>query len=455
MIASLIINSFLFIVALIAVSRGYIYATQEGNDSKLRPYIMLCWAFALWCILSIVSAEIGEASIFLRNIFYYLEEFSRIITFVSAIMVLAVLTEYEVDKKKSTEIIIIFFLYGGVFVELINLIVSRGQLLQNVHGVYFNSEIKPLVILHILYDFIVLFVMFLMVVRYYEKCSKPREKFLYRLCLSSVIVLFGGFAIENVMYLLGIGFCSSVILCFAVHIVIDRFALNYKRSIEYNREDYSDVLVPTYEKSVIITNDEGVIIYANKRAQVFAESYRDIFEGRDVCGVFSISDEQRNSIYDSQQNLISVRCDYRKVNMPVILSCENKFDRYKNVFATIFSITRESNEIHDDVKKDSSMGAFLSPGEKLSISHSDITDIRNDVLIESIEQCLLLYEKKERELFFMTLKAVEKGAAILGYSALENLTKRIKGEEAASGIDSIAGLIIEMDRQCESIKVLR
>lgn len=455
MSGSNIVTSILFIFAMVSISQGNSLRLDKKNAGESKEFIGLTFAYSFWCILAIISATVSLEHIVLKYSFYYLAEFSKIVTFVMTIEVMAYLTGYIKERKRTLYIIVVAFMYIGVGLELINLIFGGAKLSQNVHGLSINNEHQILILFHMIYDFGILFVLLLLAVRYYEKCRKEREFYAFRLYIWSVAVMLVGFLLENLSYILLHAYNPSVIFCMIFAIIIFRFSLIYKRGIEYVRDDYSEVLAPTCEESIVVVNDEGLVIYSNKRAQVMAESYRDVFEGRDVCALFSIKDEDRKRLFLSSNNTVHIKGTYKKAEIPVVLTCENRFDRYKNVFASVITINSDTAEA--DTKNSGGMKypAQYAPLESSDIEHDDIVNLRLDELISMIEKAIAFFDAKDKTQFLLILKGIKKGAEKEGFSALFELSKRIENELEYSDLLPVESMVIEMDRQKESIKALR
>lgn len=453
MIIKFLFFSILFILCITSFSRGSSYIANVKENARSRAYIILTCAYSVWGILVIVSSSLELEWNVLKQLIFYVSEFARIISFAMMIEVFAYLTDFDKEKPKKMYFVSDTVLYIGCFLMLVNLIATKGLLTEDAFGLHFYTESSVLVLVHVILDIAILFGMFLFVIRYYEKCKKPREIYAFKLYLLSISCIFLGFVIENTIIIVNKTYFPAVIIASGILVILFQIDLKYHRSIQYFADDYSDVLAPTYEGSVVITNDVGIILYTNKRAQVFAEGYRDTFEGRDICGLFSLEQSDRDRLYNKGNTNVVFKCNYKKNDTPVTLTCENALDRYKNVFASIIRIKSAVGEAEpDEANKVNTISD--SSGEVYKVSNEDARRLRYNELLNSIERGIALFNEGKEELFFMNLKGIGMLAKATGYPALQELTNRIQEEAKISEFSSLSSMIIELDRQYESIKML-
>jgi len=444
--------SLLFIFSLVSISRENVYQMKVGERIRSKEYSLLTWVYFLWCVLVIIGGSVSSGSDIVKHIFFYLSDFARMGSFVLMIEVCGYLTDFKKDNEKFLIFVTELFLYIGMFIELYSLIVLDANVSEGRFGIYFYIESKLLILIHTAYDFAILFMMYLLIIRYYEKCKKDREIYAFKLYIFVATIMMIGFLVENIIAMVSCIYIPTVSIASGITIIAMERCLIYKRSIQYLPEDYAEVLAPTYEKPVVITNDEGRILFSNKRAQVFAEGFRDIFNGRDICGVFSLDECDRDKLYSREKTKAKFTCKYKKNNVPVTLYCNNVLDRYKKVFVSIITITTADAETIDT---ENVLASVTPSAEKFKASISDVDEIKINELIRMISHGLKLYENNQWDVFFMNLRGIQKSSNKLGYSALYELTKRIQAEEKNGNADSISSMVIEMDRQGESIKALR
>ena len=452
---TLIYNTIIFIVSLVAVARMITSYGKRAYGSVYRVYSVFCASFAFWCLATFFSAL--SDSVFWRNIFYYLLEFSKIICYVCIFEILSMITHYyDMVSKKIVHFFSAVYLYLGIFLLFIDLHASKTIIASNAFGIYFTLENKLLNFIRSIYYIIILFGFVFLVVYYYEKCKKKREKFVYKIIIIIVSVAFLALVAEICELVCGVAFIPAALVGFVINMFMMEYLISYQSSIEYRIDDYNEYLMPDGKKSVIICDDKGNILFQNKCSMVIAENFRDSFLGRNLFEIFDVSNIEKIKITQNKESdAVLVRAVYMKADLPVFLSVVNTFDRYGYVFSMIVTVLNEdsvSKEEKDTLREESAPSIQY---EKIDIAPENLREMQINDIIEMIDLCAKLYEENKQDLFKYNLIGIKKIAKILGYSAIDDLASRMESACKYGDWQIIDNLLIELDRQAETLRVLR
>lgn len=476
MLGKVLYFSVISLVALFSVSRAIRIYEGQKKDRMGKLYFMLCLLFALWCVL-IIGANFSMSDFRIHTL-YYVSEIVKMLTFITFYECIACITGYFEDNKNNVYRISSFYLYFSAAILFAELIIARDSVVQSNIGVYAVSKYHIWELLNAIYYISILFGLFYLVITYNESHKKKREQFAGYLFFGSCIFAFIAMIVEICGLCLASIYIPTVLIAFSVIVISFDYCIWYMRSIEYNADDYEEELSNKNNDNIMILNDEKNIIFRNKRLDIMLENARDSFDNKNIYDVFSFSNEEKNKL-EKHKGIDSyiVRAEYIKNETPLVLLVKNKYDRYGIVFSSVVTVygkedyeaiygklpdnekhnniiadgrlDTDSNDVSNDASNDSNNNASIPAISDI------IRDLQNDELIELIELLRRYYAEKNQILFELTLPGVEKCSDRIGSNSIKDLCERIRESIRLSGFDGIDSLMIELDRQNETIKAMR
>lgn len=455
MAIKLIYHSIIFIFALIAISRMVTYNGKESYSNVSRVYSVYCAFYAAWCIFTISAAFTKNS--FGQHIFYYLSEFGKIVCYVCIFEILSRLTHYyENVSKRIVHMFTALYLYLGILLLFLDLYLGKGTLRSNIFGLYFISTNRFNEFIRSFYYILVLFGFVFLVTYYNERCKKQREIYACKLLITLVAISFGALIAEICGLVVSTTFIPSALICYAINMSFIEYLISYQRSLEFNSDDYNEYLYPNVKQSIVICDDKGNIVFENKRLSIMAENYRDNFSGRNLYEIFQISDIEKIKIVQNKgTEPVLVPAVYIKMDIPVYLSFVNTYDRYGFVFSMIVTVLNKDSVSDDDKEKLRVEEHSTSHVERIDIAPENLREMQIDDLIEMISLCNKLYDENKQDLFIFNLRGVKKMAKILRFSAIDELASRMENACLFGDWQIIDNLLIEMDRQVETLKALK
>lgn len=453
-IYSIFYYAIIFIISLFMISRLILISSifqREGEGLK-RTFIILCTAFIVWSI-SVVSVGISQHSV-LDVVFLLLSEFMKITTFVAATELFAELTGRNVIKKKSSYTVSAELSYLGIAALVLFTIQNRCEVVHGSFGSYFVSPVNISFILRVLFYIIIVFFLGAYTYMFYYSNDSRREGYISRQCAISVAIVSISLCVETVCYIQFNAFVPSMYIGMLICIFILRDLIIYKRSIEYNEEDYQRILAPSHSKPAFVCDDDGRVVFENTRAFVMRQTYKDEYRGRILSEIFEISDYDRDRLKDSRvTQFFEVYCRYPREPREMLLTVKHNLDKFGAIFSTEVEIEYANSENEDVV-----VAAGTEKKKKIllneEVSIEDELNLRTSEIIKLLDKQKMLYENGQRELFELNLRGISKLATVLSLSALVELCDRIEVELSYGEWESLSGMMVDIDRQYATLQML-
>lgn len=430
--------------------------TETSREDIKNRFSFLCVAFVIWS-LTIVTIGIAQNSI-VDHIFILLSDFFHIAVLVTEVELFALLTDNSINVSAKTASISSALLYFGVFTLAVRMFLESGAVYDGAFSSFYEMNNIISIILTTLFQVVVLFFYAAYTYMYWYTCTKKREYFISNMCMVVVGVFVVCLSIETFFYIHSKEFIPLMYFGALVSILLLKRIVDYKRSIELNPDDYMNVLAPSYRKPAFVCNDEGRIVFENTRAFVMQQTYKDDYSDKLLTDIFDITDYDQDRLKDSRvRQSFDVYCKYPKSDKEILLKVKHNLDKYGSIFTTEIEVeenTEDTAEYNTLAGKNNSDINTVT-GNATSISHDVINDIRTEQLIKQIEYQKALFESGRKDLFIMNMKGISKAASVLGLSSLEDLCDRIQTEIAYGEWEYLDSMIIELDRQYETLKIIR
>jgi len=423
----------------------------DNDQNIVRSYITVCIAFVAFCVLT-VGVGVSPSDV-ADKVFLYLTEFIRMAVLINCAELCAVFTNRKKIERRAVFVVTSELFYFGTLILIIRTIINKAEIKHGIFGTQFVMGRDIGTVLNIVLNIVILFFYGAYTYSFYYSCTKKREMYIFRRCMYMVSVLAVCLFIESIGYLEFGEYIPSMIFGMIYCIFIYKNLLQYRRKIEYNEDDYMDILSPTCEKAAFVCNDEGIVIFENTRAFVMRQMYRDSYKGNYLSDFFDMSmldiERLRNP---SLVNPFEIYCNYRKDTREVKLTVRHKLDRYSEIFSSEVEV-----EFMDQTDDENDINASLGGAKKAiaPLSQDDKNNMRIKSLIYMIDSQKRIYADPNKLLFLMNLKGITKMAEILKMPSLIVLSNSIR-EEVDKNVEweSIEEMMVDLDRQNETLKFL-
>ena len=450
---SLVYYSLIFIFCLFIINRMLeVRETMKGEREDIRhTYVLFCVFFVLWSF-SLVAAGISEIDV-LDKVLLLIVDFSKICTFVFAAELCASITDRMITKKKLSYTISSRLLYLGVFVLVFRLLIDKGEIRKSYFGDIFVLDLYS-IIFNTFFYICVIFFMGAYTYMYYYSCNTKRERYISKYCTEIVVILATALTIETVGYVLFDLFIPSMFIGMIICYFKLRNLIIYKRSIEYNEEDYENILSSAHPKPAFVCDDDGRVLFENTRAFVMRQTYKDKFKGRLLTEIFEITEYDKERLKEPRNTQVfDVYCKYPKEPKEMLLNVKHNLDKFGAIFSTEVEVGYAGANQNDQivVKKINGSGE-LSDNEELSAEQ--VRELRIKGLIHQLEVQKKLYLSGNKDLFVYNLKGISKAASVLSLTALEELCDRINTELKYGEWEALESMMIDIDRQYETLEML-
>lgn len=456
MVVMILYYSIAFVFALFLISRLMLFdQLLIGNKKDVKnTFYVLCITVITWSF-SIVAIGVSQIDI-LDKILLFISDFLSFSSFIIGAELCSSITDRAHSRMRSSYSISSILLYAGLFVMVVRLIMGRADTSEGLFGLYFTMNMDFSFILHVIFYVAILFFCGAYTYMHYYTSNTKRQLYISKQCV--VIVSAGVIAL--IMETLGYIYmkCFVPALYFAMIYMVYKYKnlINYKRSIEYNEDDYKETLSPSNEKPAFVCNDEGLILFENTRAFVMRQTYKDSYIGKYITELFEISDYDRERLKEPRNTQVfEIYCKYPKEEREMLLLAKHNLDKFGDIFSTEISVSYalsyEEEEAVVAARKELEKKEAKKKFADLNLTYETVNDIRTKELIKLIANQKKFYEDGNKKLFEINLKGIEKASAVLGLSTLQELCDRIQTELLYGEWDGLNTLMIDLDRQYETL----
>lgn len=457
MISHVAYYSTVFIIALIMIGKlisAKNLLTCEMLEAK-RYFVLFCLEFIGWSICTVIAGVSQSGT--LDRIALLFSEYLRMSTLVTGSEIFASVTDTSLTKKRTFFTISSELLYLGVATLAVILFCDRADIGDGFWGKYLYKGLNAGLILYIIYYVCILFVYAAYTYMYSHSCTKKREYFIIKQCSIMVSVFVLCLSVESFFYAKWGEYVPIMYIGMLVSIFILRRMIIYKRSIEYNEGDYQKILAPSYNKPAFVCNDEGRVIFENTRAYVMQHTYKDVYSDKLLTDIFEFSEHDLEKLKDPKVVFaFEVHCKYPAHSMEMILRVKHNIDKYGCIFSTEVEVEPYGRkEYSKDEKTENSLTKDVANIKEINVNKEDIKGIRTEQLLKQLEYQKAFFEKRNESLFALNLKGITKSASVLGLPALVNLCDRIQTEISFGEWNALDSMIIDLDRQYESLKTFK
>lgn len=450
--------SIIFVFSLLIISRIIKMNSELQGDREdvKHTFLILSIEFIGWSLCTVLVG-ISRSAV-LDKVFLLIIEFLRITAFVSATELCADITDRVLSKERSIYSISAEFLYIGVGVLAFRVACDRAATKVGLFGDSFVVDINLSYILYVLFYVSVIFFLGAYTYMHYYENTNKRQHYISKQCAIIVGVLSASLIIESLCYVWYETFVPSVYVGMLISSFLFRNLIIYKRSIEYNEADYQRILAPSHQKPSFVCDDDGRIIFENTRAFVMRQTYKDEYLGRALTDIFTITDYDKERLKEPRNTqLFSVYCKYPKETREMLLTVKHNLDKFGDIFSTEVEVeyanVQDSEVVPVMASKDSSEKAVKKVLD-IDISVGAINDIRTKELLKQLERQKKYYDEGNRQLFEINIIGIEKASSILGLSTLGDLCGRIQTELLYGEWEGLNPLMIDLDRQYETLKFI-
>lgn len=455
MIVTILYYALIFISGMFCLSKAIVYANSLPSKASFisRNYCIITVLFTAWCFVNVM---VGVApSTVVKNSLLLVSECIRMMILIFGAKLCAFIINRNEEGEATINRVTSELLYVGIAVFLIRLFFDRGQIHKGIFGPYVCMESSISLISYIIFNIIIIFFFGAFTYMYYYSCNKKREFYVCRYCIVIIVALIISLIIEVVAYSTYDVYIPTMYIGICVMVSTFKKLIEYKSSIDYKEENYSRILNPAYQRPAFVCDDEGKIIFENTRAFVLSQTSKDEYIGKYLTDVFDITDFDKKRLVEPRiTQTFDVYCKYPKILESAVLRVRHRLDRFGDIFATEVEYDTNVQEV-EAVEASSLLAQMARPKVYIpNVNIETVSDIREENLIRLIETQKSMFEKGNKELFLFNIKGISKLAAVLGNTSLEELCERIQIEILYGEWDSLNSMIIELDRQYETLKML-
>lgn len=449
----------LFIIALYFIGRilagaEYVSGSEEEHG---QSYIIICSAYVLLCLFTVI-VSVSTSEVIDRASLYF-AEFFRIWILINGAELVALITEKKKAKQMTIVAVASELFYLGIAVLALRTVLDRAKTQMGIFGKSFVTGNAIGLVIYITVDVVILFIYAAYTYMFYYSCTRKRENYLLKRCIIVVAVLAVSILVEAIGYFRFDIYIPIMNLGMLVCINLFRNMLIYKRTIEYNEQDYDRILSPSYKVPAFVCNDEGAIIFENVRAFVMKQTYKESnYVGGYLTDFFEISEYDKDRLNDPRvTQVFDVYCRYPKEPKEVILRVKHNIDRYGEIFSSEVEYLISDEKTDEEADTVYNAGMRQSSREnRLELLFEDVNQMRVEALVGLLEDQRMLYDKNERLLFDFNLIGIIKMAEVMRMAGLVELCERIREATIYTGEwDSIDMMLIDLDRQYETLKLIR
>jgi len=447
--------SITFIVGLFMLGRILTIRSEEQDVDRediKRYFSIYCVGFVAWSGCTVVVGAVNNTVV--DHAFLLFGEFARMCSFIVGAELFAAITDSTIGKKRTLVTISSDLLYFGVLVLAVRLFCDKAVIKDGLFSAFYVMNTNPGLILYILFHVVVLFFYCAYTYMYSYTCTKKREFYISKQCILIVGILILCLCIESFFYAMSSEYVPTMYVGMLISIFIFKRLIEYKRSVVYNERDYQSILSPSHSNAAFVCNDEGRIIFENTRAYVMQQTYKDEYHDKYLTDIFDITDYDKERLKEPRiTQTFVVYCKYPKQSIDVVLSVRHRLDKYGSIFATEVELVPGDNPEKVNTLLVLEEESVTSHKEIISVDYYSLNDIRTRELVNQLERQKHIIEEKNDVLFLLNLKGISKLSSVLGLSHLEDLCSRIQTEVTYGGLDGLEAMLIEMDRQYETLRL--
>jgi len=341
--AVIILNSILFVAALLALSFGIDFREKSKDKEAASKYIMFCLAYAVNCIAYILTILSQNTTV--EYVCYSVAWFAWIVFLADSVLLAA----YSVDcSKKAVSVSVTFILYWGMGLYFIDTLIGKGELYCSKWAVYYRPTAFFHIFLHSVIYIVYIAVLIAICVYFIFHCNKKRDffqlflfavtffPFVIGILLEMLVLIFEGTFLPFSQFF---GLCTVWVL---------RRLLRYHRSMELSRDDYKEWLSADRTDVVLICDDTQKVIFVNKRAEITAQMLRENYVGRKLADIFLLSSDAEAELKNPEnKGTFWINAIYPPADRKVSFVVRRVLDRYDEIFAGIVTVYNM-----EDVKED-------------------------------------------------------------------------------------------------------
>lgn len=387
----IIMISMAIIAGLIGFSRFFSVKFDTKDRTIAFDYKVLSASLCITAIIYVLM-YISYGSIFCY-ILYGLDRFFKVVIMIEVLN----LTKGIVDTKESfISVFISIIAYGAAVMYLIDTLALGGSLEKGVFGVYLYPVEPWHRALYFLYYMIYIIILITFIVIKGTSVIKEYEKYDYlQMCIVYSLSAFG-FMIEIFIINYRITYLPIALLFNTLTVINIKYLINYHYFISLKPECFENELDPGRTDVVFILNDQMKIIYQNKRAEILAHIFNDIYVDRKISEIFNFTDAAFAQFsLDASSTPFGITAVYPVNGKVVNMVVQHRIDKKGNIVATIVSVYNMEDKyiVEETVEKvtkeekvDSKNAVKVTSGARALVVDEDI------LFINVFERLLEQYE---------------------------------------------------------------
>lgn len=369
----IVVESILFTILLVAISITINHQRKSANDEGLPRFLMFAYAYITGLACYIVSYLLYGTDSVIRYMCMLIIWCCYCATLATMIMQCVFIFEYDrIWIKNATAVLC----YYSLFSVLGELSYNRFQFDYNSSGIlfkpaFFNTGLYyglPIIIFYICIIFLL--------VNYKNTHTKIREKYLIKIAIGAVapalVALIAETICEVIFNIRYPVFFISMIIPFKLFSDLNLRSRSFKLLLS----DFEGLLKADNTDAVFICNDEKVILYQNRAAEVNSRLYNDNFLNRKLSEVFTLDGDVMRALGSKDaKNGLMVPAIYPYTGNQVVMSVEFIYDCCDEILCYIVTIPNYLVAVDENVFEDSdNESENIAPVQNKAVIQTDKSD---------------------------------------------------------------------------------
>ena len=369
----IVVESILFTILLIAISITINHQKKSANDEGLPRFLMFAYAYITGLACYILSYLLYGTDSVVRYMCMLIIWCCYCATLATMIMQCVFIFEYDrIWIKNATAVLC----YYSLFSVLAELSYNRFQFDYNSSGILFNPAFfntglyygLPITIFYICMSFLL--------INYKKTHTKIREKYLIKIAIGAVapalVALIAETVCEVVFNIRYPVFFISMIIPFKLFSDLNLRSRSFKLLLS----DFEGLLKADNTDAVFICNDEKVILYQNRAAEVNSRLYNDNFLNRKLSEVFTLDGDVIRALSSKDaKNGLMVPAIYPSTGNQVVMSVEFIYDCCDEILCYIVTIPNYLVAVDEKVFEDSDNETEgVAPVQSKVVAQTDKSD---------------------------------------------------------------------------------
>lgn len=321
----------------------------------------------------------------------------------SLAIITSILSQVTNCRKHWVSVVIAMYSYIALLMLFVELIFDNYRIVNNKTGYFVRPGCGYLKIIYLVEVILFICSVHIMLVRYMVLRRKKRDKYILKLSVCAVLPALIALICQIVLSVSYKIYYPIFTVSLIVPFCIFRKLLFIVRKNELRIEDFEEELNPAKTDPVLICDDTGRIIFANKATVLGGEKKEELLS-RKLDDIFFISDELKEYILGNKnRDEFSVPAIYLYTNQRIVLKIKHNFDCVGEVLST--TVTGSESEKIDSDMFESLTDVYRTSEAEEAVYSMSINTLKKDADIIRDASILIVSEDSNELVFFRKILA--------------------------------------------------